>query len=304
MQDNDTKNDDHQEESPQNKNFKQNPMAIQLNSYRPACSHINIILIGEKGAGKSSLLSTFHRALHPHLCATNEDPIAGIGINRTTSYTKKIKYYVLNEAQTIIGHDTKGLETLMRPELEHVRAIRDGRVKDDVEVKQKQEWTVWDYLMSIVTRNPDAILDPFCLKNEEADLLDIPHAVIFVVPANQRKIPSELANFVHLFVEYGYTPLFAVTKIDCHGGEKGDLYSATNLYDTKKEEIMKRFDFVDYDMIKPVQNYTQWDRRDLSVENLTLSLLQKTISASEIFIERFLKRQKEFEEKSSSCQIQ
>eukprot|EP00818_Percolomonas_sp_WS_P001450 CAMPEP_0117445494 /NCGR_PEP_ID=MMETSP0759-20121206/5827_1 /TAXON_ID=63605 /ORGANISM="Percolomonas cosmopolitus, Strain WS" /LENGTH=300 /DNA_ID=CAMNT_0005237677 /DNA_START=221 /DNA_END=1120 /DNA_ORIENTATION=+ len=283
-----------QQNSTTHQRLKTSPLASNLNTYQPACSHVNMILIGEIGGGKSSLISTFHRALHPQL--TSQSPIAGIGLNRTTAFTKKIKYYVLNEASTIITHDTKGLETLMRPELEHVRAIRDGKIRDDVEVRQKQEWTVWDYLMSIVTRNPDAILDPDCLRNEQADILDIPHAVIFVVPANQRKIPTELTNFVHLFVEYGYMPLFAVTKIDCHGAEKGDLYAATNLYDTKKEEIMKRFDFVDYDMIKPVQNYTQWDKRDLSIENLALNLLQKAVLTSEMFIDRFVQRQKEYEE--------
>ena len=30
-----------------------------------------------------------------------------------------------------------GLETLLQPELEQVKAIRDGKVEDDVEIKQK-----------------------------------------------------------------------------------------------------------------------------------------------------------------------
>jgi hypothetical protein len=52
----------------------------------------------------------------------------------------------LNKNGTIIGHDTKGLETLLNTELEQVKAIRDGNVKDDVEIKQKENWGFWDYL--------------------------------------------------------------------------------------------------------------------------------------------------------------
>jgi len=278
--------------------------------------HINILLIGEKGVGKSSLLSTFHRSLHPDLFGTK--PICPVGNKKTSSFTKRIKYYLLNQKQTIVGHDTRGLETLMRPELEQVKAIRDGRVRDDVEIRQKDQWGFWDYLISIVTRNPDGILEPSCLNDIESPsttntteteetplntLKSIPHAVIFVVAANQRRIPNELPEFVSLFVEYGYHPQFAVTKIDCHGGPENDLYAATNLYDNKKEEIMKVFPFVNYHDIKPIQNYTQWQKRDMSIENLALTLLQKTKNEGETFIEKFIGQQKAYEERGSICTI-
>jgi predicted GTPase len=44
-------------------------------------NHINILLIGEKGAGKSSLISTFHRSL---LNKYGEEPIAEVGTNLTS----------------------------------------------------------------------------------------------------------------------------------------------------------------------------------------------------------------------------
>jgi predicted AAA+ superfamily ATPase len=55
----------------------------QLNNYectQAGVNHLNILLIGEKGAGKSSLLSTFHRSLFQN---HGEEPMAGIGQKRS-----------------------------------------------------------------------------------------------------------------------------------------------------------------------------------------------------------------------------
>ena len=59
-----------------------------------------------------------------------------------------------------------------------VKAIRDGRVLDNVEVIQKQKWGFWDYLYSLLSRNPAAILDPSCLMdpNTPTTIQDLPHA--------------------------------------------------------------------------------------------------------------------------------
>jgi hypothetical protein len=46
--------------------------------------------------------------------------------------------------------ETGGLESLLQPELEQIKAIRDGKVLDDVEIKQK-------YLFSIFKK--DTLLD-------------------------------------------------------------------------------------------------------------------------------------------------
>jgi hypothetical protein len=193
----------------------------------------------------------------------------------------------LNTGHTIKGYDTRGLETLLKEEIEQFRAVRDGRTLDDVEITQKSKsaYTIWDHMFTIMTRNPAAILDPDCLngKPKGESLNDVPHCVVFVVPANQRKVPSELEDFVNLFVEYGYQPLFAVTKIDCHGAEEGDLYAATHLYDCKKEELINTFD-LSFDKVKPIQNYTQWDKREVSVENLALDLLGRAVEVAETFV--------------------
>lgn len=91
-----------------------------------------------------------------------------------------------------------------------MKAIRDGRVADNVEVIQKKTWGFWDYLYSLLSRNPSAILDPSCLRdpNEPTSIQDLPHAVIFVIPANQRRVPDELEEFVNLFTEYGTNIIF------------------------------------------------------------------------------------------------
>ncbi|KAG2388026.1 hypothetical protein C9374_000876 [Naegleria lovaniensis] len=233
----------------------------QLNEYKvnsdilPDVSHLNILLIGEKGAGKSSLISTFHRSLFENY---GDPPIAAIGENRASAFTKKKKGYAVNIPESIFAHDTRGLETFLKLELEQVKAMRDGRAGDDVEVKQKSSWSLWDYLFSLLSRNPAAILDPDCLVNNTT-VQDIPHAVIFVVPANQRNVPSELEDFVNLFLEYGYKPLFAVTKIDAHGS--GDLYAATHLYDTKKTQLVQMFE-LEYQDVHAIQNYTEWNQKN------------------------------------------
>ncbi|KAL9644926.1 hypothetical protein ABK040_005404 [Willaertia magna] len=254
--------------------------------------HLNILLIGEKGAGKSSLLSTFHRALFENYI---QEPIAKIGENKTSSFTKKKKGYALNLNDTIYGHDTRGLETFLKAELEQMRAIRDGKVGDDVEIKQKEfNWSFWDYLFSFLSKNPASILDPECLI-ENTTIQDIPHAIIFVIPANQRHVPNELEDFVNLFLEYGYKPLFAITKIDCFGD--GDVYAATHVYDTKKSELMGLYD-LDFNDICAIQNYTNWNVKNVSIESMALDLLQKAVHRAENFIIKHVENERELQRKS------
>ncbi|KAF0981968.1 hypothetical protein FDP41_011829 [Naegleria fowleri] len=263
----------------------------QLNEYKvnsdilPDVTHLNILLIGEKGAGKSSLISTFHRSLFENY---GDPPIAAIGENRASAFTKKKKGYAVNIPESIYAHDTRGLETFLKLELEQVKAMRDGRAGDDVEVKQKSSWSLWDYLFSLLSRNPAAILDPDCLVNNTT-VQDIPHAVIFVVPANQRNVPSELEDFVNLFLEYGYKPLFAVTKIDAHGS--GDLYAATHLYDTKKTQLVQMFE-LEYQDVHAIQNYTEWNQKNVSIESMALDLLQKAVTRAESFIIQHMENEK------------
>jgi hypothetical protein len=229
-------------------------------------------------------MSTFHRALNSNY---GGEPIANIGHSLTSSFTTKKKGYYLNTNRTLKAFDTRGLESLSRKELEQVRAISDGVVGDDVEIRQKPmiNWSIWDVLYAIMKRNSAAIIDPDCLSTIEKQdsIADIPHCVIFVIPANQRRVPNELRNFVYLFIERGYNPLFAVTKIDCHGAEEGDLYAATHLYDCKKEELLKLFG-VNYDLVKPIQNYTQWATKEVSIENLALDLLSRATQVAEAFV--------------------
>ena len=149
-------------------------------------------------------------------------------------------------------------------------------------------------------------MEESCLRDpkEPTTIQELPHAVIFVIPANQRRVPEELEEFVNLFTEFGYKPMFAVTKIDCHGGQKGDLYAATHRYDSKKEELMELFD-LEYDKVKPIQNYTQWNKREISIENLALDLLHHTVRTAEQFLSQIEEKNKITEEESifSNCII-
>lgn len=248
-------------------------------------THLNILLIGEKGAGKSSLLSTFYRCLNSGTVNLGA-PVAGVGTKKAEAFTKKYKGYKLNAAGTLMGHDTRGLESFLKNEIEHVKAIRDGKIMEGSVVKQKSNWNLWDYMYSMISRNPAVILDPDCLKDGPITLQDLPHAVIFVVPANQRIFPKELGNFVTLFTEYGYDPLFAVTKIDCHGSTSGDLYAATHLYDSKKQQLIQMFE-LEYEQVRPIQNYTQWEKREASIENLAIDLLSRAVRAAEMFVANY-----------------
>jgi predicted GTPase len=72
------------EKSPQTK-LEPSSLQKKLNAYTcedlKIVKHVNILLIGEKGSGKSSLISTFHRALHNNY---GENPIADVGSNVTS----------------------------------------------------------------------------------------------------------------------------------------------------------------------------------------------------------------------------
>jgi hypothetical protein len=98
--------------------------------------------------------------------------------------------------------------------------------------------------------------------------------------------------------------LFAVTKIDCHGGEKGDLFAATHRYDSKKEELIEMFD-LEFDRVKPIQNYTQFKKREASIENLSLDLLNLAIRTAESFVSSLDEKNKQKNEGffSNNCII-
>jgi hypothetical protein len=40
----------------------------------------------------------------------------------------------------------------------------------------------------------------------------------------------------------------------------------------------------EYDRVKPIQNYTQWKKREVSIENLSLDLLNIAIRTAESFV--------------------
>jgi predicted AAA+ superfamily ATPase len=76
--------------TPTSTSFATKQKIKQLNNYectQAGVNHLNILLIGEKGAGKSSLLSTFHRSLFQN---HGEEPMAGIGQKRSEVCHKSI----------------------------------------------------------------------------------------------------------------------------------------------------------------------------------------------------------------------
>lgn len=83
-----------------------------------------------------------------------------------------------------------------------------------------------------------------------------PHCVIFVLPANQFKIPDALITFVSTLRQEGYDPLFAITKIDCHGSGSHDVYAGAGLFDEKRDEVIEYLGASHCDIF-PVSNYTQ-----------------------------------------------
>jgi hypothetical protein len=67
---------------------------------------------------------------------------------------------------------------------------------------------------------------------------------------------------------------------------------------------MELFD-LEYDKVKPIQNYTQWDKREISIENLALDLLHHTVRTAEQFLSQIEEKDKISDEEGlfSNCTI-
>jgi hypothetical protein len=265
-------------------------------------SVFNIVLIGPVFAGKSSLASTFFKALNPEI--DDGHPIAKVGSvassisssSEPQSTTTTFTGYVMNVsdarlptagAESIRVFDTKGLSAAVsdREHSTHVAHMLRGLVRGGTELKNAAlaEYSFWDYMRVLFTWNRALVLDPMCRVDSVPQFSACPHAVIFVLPANSGTLPSSLVRLVRTVREFGYQPLFAVTKIDCHGMGTNDVYAGAGLFDDKKGAIMHATGCA-FEDVFPVQNYVDWSRQDRTCDKLALKLLMRAVSVAEQYV--------------------
>jgi GTPase SAR1 family protein len=188
---------------------------VQRFDYSDVPEHIDIILFGPAGAGKTSLIKTFYRALHdtrviPPLMASNlvvKSKAANEGTRRFTKVTikpeehllpvvqqgnggrcKKNEVYLQAEHQIRI-HDTRGQIWMDQNEIAQLNLIIDGKIRDMSLVEQRNyryAYLLWEFWKRDTELFPDNIFR----DSSQVSLKTKPHCIVFVFDGSMDEIPN------------------------------------------------------------------------------------------------------------------
>eukprot|EP00743_Colponemidia_sp_Colp-15_P001379 GILK01001513.1.p1 GENE.GILK01001513.1~~GILK01001513.1.p1 ORF type:complete len:393 (-),score=67.46 GILK01001513.1:171-1289(-) len=248
-------------------------------------NHVDLLIFGPAGSGKSSLIRTFYRALH-NTATIPEEILSKIIVKETDQnegtllYTSvPLKESTTRRADVISGemyggtsairvHDTRGQIWMDSKELKQLEFIIQGRVKDMSRVEQRNYryarllWEFW---------RKDAELFPSDIVQSSTGLATRPHAIIFVFDGSMDDIPNgeEETQFykdiIQMARERGYFyPQIVLTRID------------------KVEEQLAEYEFMDeFESEQRLREIL-----DMKIENVVLKL---GVSRSSVhFIENYL----------------
>lgn len=183
-------------------------------NYEEIPRHIDILLFGPAGAGKTSLIKTFYKALHAdlpmpaevHSLLTVKSKVANEGTTHFTKVVlkpydtgqlvapllkpakcdKKPNPFTIGLPHQIIIHDTRGQIWMDEREKAQLNAIIDGKIRDKSLVEQRNfryAYLLWEFWKRETELFPDAILG-------EASLRSKPHCIVFVFDGSMDDIPN------------------------------------------------------------------------------------------------------------------
>ncbi|CAJ1431323.1 unnamed protein product [Effrenium voratum] len=160
--------------------------------------HVDVLIFGPSGSGKSSLIRTFYMALHK----TQQVPpdfADRIIVKDTQMNEGTLKYVsaVIKPAKldhrgnimssSILCHDTRGQIWMDEREQKQIGFMMDGNVRDDAMVQQRNYryarllWEFW---------KKDTELFPPEIFAKNKGLHTQPHAVLFVFDGSMEEIPD------------------------------------------------------------------------------------------------------------------
>ena len=182
-------------------------------NYDDMPDHIDILLFGPAGAGKTSLIKTFYRALHINqtMPESVKDLLTVKQKNQnegTTHFTKvvlkpfnsvmeepikekkkkgtKDQAYLQKDHQILI-HDTRGQIWMDDREKAQLNQIIDGKIRDKSLVEQRNYR--YAYLLWEFWKRENELFPPEIIAGDQG-LRSRPHCVVFVFDGSMDDIPS------------------------------------------------------------------------------------------------------------------
>ena len=274
-------------------------------NYSVLPNHINLLLFGPSGSGKSSLLRTFYRSFHNTKTLPDEIHhklvVKGTSHNEgTTLYTTVV---IKQESATEHGikvHDTRGQIWMDIKEKEQADLILQGKVRDQARVEQRNHryaYLLWEFWKKDTQLFPTEIL-----KNNPG-LTDKPHCLLFVFDGSLEDIPNgeEETEFYHQILQMArnkgyFYPQIVLTHIDKVEAKVREEEKLREVLDTKIEGVVMKLG-IPRSSVHFVENYhdSQWES-DLSVDFHSLRLLHESTQQGEAYLQSQLREK-------SSCSI-
>ncbi|CAE7467013.1 unnamed protein product [Symbiodinium natans] len=283
--------------------------------------HVDILIFGPSGSGKSSLIRTFYMALHKSQ-QVPADFADRIIVKDTAMNEGTLKYIsaVIKPAKldhrgniissSILCHDTRGQIWMDEREQKQLSVIMDGNVKDDSMVQQRNYryarllWEFW--------KRDSELFPPEILANKRS-VHTQPHAVLFVFDGSMEEIPDgeEETRFyreiIQMCREKGYNnPQVVLTRIDrveesiTKAGNQGASSIADRemklrqVLDKKIEDVCMKLD-VPRTAVHFIENYhsgvigLEQEVRNISVDFHALKILSQCCSHADAFIAQALR---------------
>jgi energy-coupling factor transporter ATP-binding protein EcfA2 len=279
--------------------------SVQSLDYSVLPNHVNIMIFGPSGSGKSSLIRTMYRALHnsPNLPGEIKHKVVvkGTARNEGTTLFSTVVMKEENSAMSLSGikvHDTRGQIWMDDKEQAQVDLVMSGKVKDMSKVDQRNHryahllWEFW---------KKDSELFPTEIIKPKPTLADKPHCLLFVFDGSLDEVPNGeeetlfYKEILSLARNKGYFyPQVILTHIDkveesiSENSEDGEA-RLREMLDLKIESIVMKLG-IPRSSVHFIENYHERQREpEINIDFHVLRLLHESVQQADSFLTSQLK---------------